>query len=372
MIDFLKSIGIAQPTGTGWLTVVFTFLVAWVITWRFIPSVRRFALKVGWADEPNARRLNKEPLPNAGGLAIYAGVVAAMIVATALNPILIQQVQIQVLAILLGGSILVLVGFIDDQFSLPPVFRLVVQFLVALLLVAVGIRFDTAFGTALDPFLGTFLTVLWVMGITNAINLMDGVDGLAGGISYITAMSLLAVSAQDPRWAAATLVLAAMSGAALGFLRHNFHPSKIIMGDAGAYFFGYVLAATALLGSLKVTTVFSLVPTALFLLLPIFDTARVIVRRLLRRQNPMSTPGKDHIHHILLARGLSQRRTTLVLWVLTLAFNILAMIVQPSVSLAVVVTSALGTTALLAFTVWRKLRAVWREERQLEGQIPSA
>ncbi len=363
MIDLLKSIGIANPTGSGWLIVIFTFVVAWAVTWRFMPRVRQFALKVGWADQPNARRLNKEPLPNAGGLAIFAGVVAALIVATALRPILIQEVQVQVLAILLGGAILVLVGFVDDQFGLPPLFRLLVQFLVALLLVAVDIRFHAAFGTALDPFWGIVLTVVWVIGITNAINLMDGVDGLAGGIAFITAMSLLAVSAQNPQWVAATLVLSALAGAALGFLRHNFFPSKIIMGDAGAYFFGYVLAATALLGSLKVTTFFSLIPTALFLLLPILDTAQVFVRRLLKRQNPMATPGKDHIHHRLLARGFSQRRTTVTLWIITLALNLVAMWVQ-GVGFVVILVTLVGTALLLGFTVWRKLRAVWRESLQ--------
>lgn len=369
MTDLLKSLGIADPSGSGWLTVIFTFVVAWAVTWRFIPRVRQFALKVGWADQPNARRLNKEPLPNAGGLAIFAGVIAALIVATALRPILIQEVQVQVLAILLGGAILVMVGFIDDQFGLPPLFRIIVQLLSALLLIAVGIRFDAAFGTALDPALSVFLSILWIVGITNAINLMDGVDGLAGGISYITAMCLLAVSAQRPEWAAGTLVLAALAGAALGFLRHNFHPSKIIMGDAGAYFFGYVLAATSLLGNLKLTTVFGLIPTALFLLLPILDTSQVVIRRLLRGQNPMSTPGKDHIHHRLLERGFSQRRTTLTLWILTLGFNLIAMIVQPSVPGQVVVVTALVTAGLLAYTVWRKLRAAWREA-QAEGQEP--
>jgi len=372
MTEFLKSIGIANPSGSGWLIVVFTFVVAWIVTWRFMPRVRQFALKVGWADQPNARRLNKEPLPNAGGLAIFAGVVAALIVATTLRPILIQEVQVQVLAILLGGAILVLVGFVDDQFGLPPLFRLLVQLLAALLLVAVDIRFHAAFGTALDPFWGMILTIVWVIGVTNAVNLMDGIDGLAGGIAFITAMSLLAVSAQNPHWAAATLVLAALGGAALGFLRHNFYPSRIIMGDAGAYFFGYVLAATALLGSLKVTTVFSLVPIALFLLLPILDTTQVFIRRLLRKQNPLSTPGKDHIHHRLLARGFSQRRTTVILWIATLVLNLVAMWVQ-GVNPLVIGVTATGIASLLGFTVWRRLRAVWKEAAQVQinpSQIP--
>ncbi|MEH2421190.1 MAG: MraY family glycosyltransferase [Nostoc sp.] len=351
----LKSLGIADPSGTGWLAVVFTFLLAWVVTWRLIPTVRKFALRVGWADQPNARRLNREPLPNAGGLAIYAGVIAALVLASLLRPIELQNVLAQVLTILLGGSILVLVGFIDDQFGLPPSVRLWAQIVTALLLVANGISVKVLFGTPIDSLLSMLLTVLWVVGITNAINLMDGMDGLAGGISFITAMSLLAVAAQFNNRAAAILVLAALGGAALGFLRHNFHPSRIIMGDAGAYFFGYVLAATSILGKLQQNTVYALIPTVLFLLLPVLDTTQVFVRRLLAGNNPLSTPGKDHLHHRLLAWGLSQRHAAFTLWSITLVFNLLAMRIQ-GMTLAVMLTTASSIIILLGFTVWQRIR----------------
>ncbi|MHC0063119.1 MraY family glycosyltransferase [Nostoc sp. UIC 10890] len=351
----LKSLGIADPSGTGWLAVVFTFLLAWLVTWRLIPTVRKFALRVGWADQPNARRLNREPLPNAGGLAIYAGVIAALVLASLLRPIELQNVLAQVLTILLGGSILVLVGFIDDQFGLPPSVRLWAQIVTALLLVANGISVQVMFGTPIDSLLSMSLTVLWVVGITNAINLMDGMDGLAGGISFITAMSLLGVAAQFNNRAAAILVLAALGGAALGFLRHNFHPSRIIMGDAGAYFFGYVLAATSILGKLQQNTVYALIPTVLFLLLPVLDTTQVFVRRLLAGNNPLSTPGKDHLHHRLLAWGLSQRNAAFTLWSITLVFNLLAMRIQ-GMSLAVLLTTASSIILLLGFTVWQRIR----------------
>ncbi|MBD2493285.1 MraY family glycosyltransferase [Nostoc sp. FACHB-280] len=350
----LKSLGIADPSGIGWLAVVFTFLLAWLVTWRLIPTVRKFALRVGWADQPNARRLNREPLPNAGGLAIYAGVIAALVLASLLRPIELQSVLAQVLTVLLGGSILVLVGFIDDQFGLPPSVRLWTQIITALLLVANGISIKVAFGTPIDSFLSIFITVLWVVGITNAINLMDGMDGLAGGISFITAMSLLAVSAQFPNKAAATLVLAALGGGALGFLRHNFHPSRIIMGDAGAYFFGYVLAATSILGDLQITTVFSLVPTVLFLLLPVLDTTQVFLRRLLAGKNPLSTPGKDHLHHRLLAWGLSQSHAAFTLWTMTLMGNLLAMTIR-GMPLPVIVATCVSIIILLSFTVWQRI-----------------
>jgi UDP-GlcNAc:undecaprenyl-phosphate GlcNAc-1-phosphate transferase len=354
--NFLKSLGIADPGGSGWLAVVFTFLLACVVTWHLIPKVRKFALRVGWADQPNARRLNKEPLPNAGGLAIYTGVIAAMVLASLLRPIEVQHVLAQVLTILLGGSILVLVGFIDDQFGLPPSVRMLIQLLTALLLCANGIRIEVTLGTPIDPLLSILLTVFWVVAITNGINLMDGMDGLVGGVGFITAMSLLAVSAQFPNRAAATLVLAALGGAALGFLRHNFHPSHIIMGDAGAYFFGYVLAATSILGKLQVNTALSLISPVLFLLLPVLDTTQVVVRRLMAGKNPMSSPGKDHLHHRLLAWGLSQRRAAVTFWLITLVCNLLAMRIQ-GMTLVVMVTTSIGIITLLSFTVWQKIRA---------------
>ena len=351
--NFLESLGIADPRGSGWLAVVFTFCLAWLVTWRLIPTVRQFALRVGWADQPNARRLNQQPLPNAGGLAIYAGVIAAIVLATLLRPIALQNVLAQVLTILLGGSILVLVGFIDDQFGLPPSVRLWAQIVTALLLYANGISIEVGFSTPIDSLLSMSVTVLWVVGITNAINLMDGMDGLAGGVSFITAMSLLGVAAQFPNRAAAILVLAALGGGALGFLRHNFHPSRIIMGDAGAYFFGYVLAATSILGNLQESTIFALGPTVLFLLLPVLDTTQVFVRRLLAGKNPLSTPGKDHLHHRLLALGFSQPRAAFTLWSITLVFNLLAMRIQ-GVNFMVIISTAISIIFLLGFTVWRK------------------
>jgi UDP-GlcNAc:undecaprenyl-phosphate/decaprenyl-phosphate GlcNAc-1-phosphate transferase len=357
--NFMHSIGVADPLGRGWLSVVLTFMFAWIVTYLFIPKVRSFALAAGWADQPNARRLNKEPLPNAGGLAIYAGVIAATILAGCLSPIVIAKVQVAVLAILLGGSVLTLVGFIDDQVKdgLPPLFRLLVQVLVALLLVVCRIQIHIVyFGAPIDGILSVVFTVLWVVGITNAVNLMDGIDGLAGGVSFITAMMLLAASAQFETRAAATLISAGVGGAALGFLRHNYHPSRIILGDAGAYFLGYVLAATSILGSVKSSTVTSLVPTVLLLLVPVVDTSQVIIKRLLSGKNPLSTPGKDHLHHRLLARGFSQRHSAVILWGVNLAGGLVAMHMQGVRHMAIVAT-AIGITSLLLLTIWQRLRA---------------
>jgi UDP-GlcNAc:undecaprenyl-phosphate/decaprenyl-phosphate GlcNAc-1-phosphate transferase len=372
-------IGISAPGQLGWVSVVLTFLIAAVAAWRFIPRLRIFALEVGWADDPSPRRLNKEPLPNAGGLAIFASVVLALVIATLLRPNIIEHVQVQLLAILLGGSVLIISGFIDDQFGLPPWFRLVVQLFAALLLVSVGIRFKFTFGLHLSTALSVVLTLIWIIGITNAMNLIDGVDGLAGGVTFISSLSLLAVAAQfsggrnftdvsiNP--AAAILLLAPIAGAALGFLRHNFPPSRIILGDSGAYFFGFVLAASSILGNLKTTAAFALFPASLFLLIPLLDTLQVILRRLVRRKNPLSTPGNDHIHHGLLARGFSQTRTTLILWAVTLVANLAAMIIQ-HISAPVIAATGVIIVLLLSLIVWRRRRAYKKAAARHALELP--
>ncbi len=354
--QYLQSLGIADPQGGGWLTVLATFAVAALATWRSVPALVRFAKRVGWADDPNERRLNSEPLPNVGGLAVFGGVVLALLVALLLRPMVLDDVLVKIAVILLGGSLLVIVGFIDDQYGLPASFRLLVQLGTALLLYAGGVRISATFGLPVDPALSLGLTVLWVVGVTNAVNLIDGVDGLAGGVALITALFLLAASAQFEQRAAATLLLAALAGAVLGFLRHNLHPSRIILGDAGAYFIGYLLAATAILGNLKISTVWALVPTALFLAIPILDTTQVVFRRLALRKNPLSSPGKDHLHHWLLARGLDQHRVAVLLWGLTLTSGTIAMRAQ-GMNWAVTLTSGLGAALLLAFATWRRRRA---------------
>ncbi|MBB6100059.1 UDP-GlcNAc:undecaprenyl-phosphate GlcNAc-1-phosphate transferase [Deinobacterium chartae] len=365
--EFLELLGITNPTGRGAVSVVLTFLAAWVFTQRFIPRIREFAIKVGWADMPNARRLNKTPLPNAGGLAIFAGFIIAVVVAWALRPIVIEGVQIQVLAILLGGALLVLVGFIDDQFGLPPLFRLMVQVVASALLMVNGLMIDLStlpFWPGIEgPLLqglNIFITLMWVVGITNAFNLMDGVDGVAGGIGFIASMVLLAVAAQFPDRAAAVILLAGLAGAALGFLRYNFNPSRIIMGDTGAYLFGYTLAAVSLLGTLKVGAGASLIAPLLFFALPILDTTQVFIGRLRRGVNPLSNPDKTHLHHRLLER-MSARGVAVTLWAITLTFNIIGMIAQ-GVNPYAIVTVSVGIVLLLGLVVVRRVMAQRREQ----------
>lgn len=359
--DFLESLGIAEPGGIGWLSVIVTFVLAAISSLFATPRVRSFAMKAGWTDLPNSRRLNRQPVPNAGGLAIFAAVLTALVLATLLRDSVIDEVKVYALAILLGGSLLTLVGFIDDQRGLSAPSRLVVQCLAALLLVAFGIRLDVPHGGGLAAVFSGIITVLWIVAITNALNLIDGVDGLAGGVSLTTALCLVAVSAQDPARAAASLLLAGLAGAALGFLRHNLRPAFIIMGDSGAHFFGYTLAASSILGTLTasggaapslggVRPLVELLPLFLFLLIPVIDTSQVVVRRLRRRENPLASPERDHLHHRLMALGVSQRLTVFILWGATLVGNLAAMLVM-GMSWTVILVTALGVSMLLALVV---------------------
>ncbi|MFK7601304.1 MraY family glycosyltransferase [Deinococcus sp. SM5_A1] len=373
---FAQQLGIAALFGRGFLSVVVTFLTAWLFTWLFIPRLREFAVQVGWADQPNARRLNTEPLPNAGGLAIFAGFIVSVIVAWALRPIVVEIVNIQVLAILLGASLLVLVGFIDDQFGLSPLSRLLVQVLAAALLIVNGLKIDfnaipflPIIPDAINAPLSIFLTVLWIVGLTNAVNLMDGVDGVVGGVGFVVSSVLLATAAQFPDRAAAVVLLAGLSGAALGYLRHNFNPSRIIMGDAGAYLFGYTLAAVSLLGTLKLSAGASLLVPLIVLALPVLDTTQVVIGRLARGiRNPLGHPDKTHIHHRVLARTASARRTAVILWGVALACGMVGMALQ-GVNWRVTVVTGVLIAACLWFVAHRRVRAQNIEDRNSETAL---
>lgn len=375
---FAAQFGIADLFGRGFLSVLITFLAAWVFTWQFIPRLRDFAVQAGWADQPNARRLNKEPLPNAGGLAIFAGFLVSVVLAWALRPITVEVVNIQVLSILLGASIMVLVGFIDDQFGLSPATRLLVQVLVATLLMVNGLKMDfnaipfmPVLPEALNEPLSTVLTLVWIVGLTNAVNLMDGVDGVVGGVGFVVSMVLLVTAAQFTDRAAAVILLAGLSGAALGYLRHNFNPSRIIMGDAGAYLIGFTLAAVSLLGTLKVSAGASLLVPLIVLALPVVDTTQVVIGRLARGiRNPLGHPDKTHIHHRVLARTASARRTAVILWLVALVCGMAGMALQGVPPRAIVLTGALVLVCLW-FVAHRRVRAHTDEVRRT-GDVPAS
>lgn len=322
------------------------FVTALLVSALFVPRVRAFALRVGAFQQGGTahgggRRRHEGRLPNIGGIALLGGFLVALLVGALVAPGPLGDDRTALLAIALGGVLMTLVGFVDDLWELSPAMRLAAQTVAAGILVVHGITIDFVTNYfAVGPLArwageGNFvffgetvavaLTLLWVVGFTNAFNFIDGVDGLSSGVAAIGSLSLLAVALQVPDRGPAVLLLAAAAGSAIGFLRHNAGPATIIMGDSGAYLLGYVLAATSVLGALKVTAAVTVAAPLLILGLPVLNLTQVTLRRMRRGVSPAEA-GNDHLHDLLRARGRSDRGTVLVLWAATLVLGVLGML----------------------------------------------
>lgn len=334
-----------MPGETTWLTDPDLFLsvglalaAALIVSFAVTPLVRMLARKVGAIDDPNRddRRMHTSPTPRLGGLAIFAGFIASYLVFGELSPV--------VTGILIGGVILVVVGAIDDTLSLPWWIKLIGQTAAALTPVAFGLRADVF--TNPIPFfggetinLGLFnipVTVLWIIAITNSVNLIDGLDGLAVGVSGIASFSMLIIALATGNPVAA-LLTAALTGGCLGFLPYNFNPARLFMGDSGALFLGYILSCVSILGFFKFYAVISFAVPFLILGLPIFDTAVAFFRRLAKGQNPLSTPDRGHVHHRLIDMGFSQKQAVAILYSVSAVLGLSAVVLTTSGELRVVV-----------------------------------
>ncbi|MGF7184594.1 UDP-GlcNAc:undecaprenyl-phosphate GlcNAc-1-phosphate transferase [Desulfitispora alkaliphila] len=288
----------------AFLAMMLAFIVALVLT----PVVKSLAFRVGAVDNPEQRKVHKKIMPRMGGLAIYLGFIGAVLTT--------QPLTNQIIGLLLGGTIIVVIGIADDIVGLQPKVKLLGQIVAAsvLVLFGIGVEFVT------NPFDGMIslgilsipFTILWIVGVTNAVNLIDGLDGLAGGVTAIAATTLAVVAWTEGQtlYATCALILAAST---MGFLKYNFYPAKIFMGDTGSMFLGFNLATLAVLGLGKGATVISLFIPIVILGIPILDTAFAIVRRYMKNQ-PIFKADKEHLHHCLLAVGLSHKQTVLVIY----------------------------------------------------------
>lgn len=284
-------------------------LCAALVAFATTPSVRVLAYKLGAIDIPqDGRRMHKKPIPRLGGLAIYLGFILTSLIFAEFNPALI--------AIWIGGSIIVLLGILDDIFRLKASVKMVVQIGVALIAVWKGIIVEQInfFGTPIE--FGAWaipITVIWIVGLTNAINLIDGLDGLSCGVSAISAMSLLLVSIIMGEDHSMTLLMAILAGSCMGFLPFNINPAKIFMGDTGALFLGYALSVISIQGVLKLHAVVSfIIPISIFAL-PLLDTTFAFTRRILQGKSPFS-PDRGHLHHRLIDMGLNQKQVVAILY----------------------------------------------------------
>lgn len=284
-------------------------LFALLLSLLLVPGVGKLAVKIGAVDKPNARKVHTKIMPRMGGLAIYISFFVILFLS--------HNMTRQLLGLFLGGTVLVLVGIVDDMKDIPAKVKLVGQIIAACIVVAFGVRVDfmTNIFHGDTFFLSVFsipVTIIWIVAIINAVNLIDGLDGLAAGISVIAAATMAVVGYASGQAAMASMAMI-LIGATLGFLRYNFHPAKIFMGDTGSMFLGYNLAVFAVLGVAKSFTMLSLVTPILVLAIPILDTLFAIVRRKMNHR-PIFKPDKHHLHHCLLNYGFSHRDTVLIIY----------------------------------------------------------
>ena len=329
--------------------IIMPFFVAVFITLIMTPLVRKFAFKIGALDIPkDERRVHKEPMPLLGGVAIYIGVVIACLMFLPMDRTLIS--------ILIGGTLILISGIIDDLKGLSPKHKIIFQLLAGLVLIAGDVKVD--FIT--NPFtvdnavvylkwLSIPITLFWVVGITNTLNLIDGLDGLAAGVAMISSLSLTLV-AQKFGYNTVVIMSAIIAGGCLGFLRFNFNPAKIFMGDTGALFLGFMLAAISIEGVMKSVATIAIIVPIIILGVPIFDTTFAIFRRILSGKSIMSAD-KGHLHHRLLARGYSQRKTVLILYAISGFFGAFAVLVAKANSQQAVYLSVIMFVVTVIFAM---------------------
>ena len=300
---------------------VWAFVAALLVTYVSTPTVRNAAIRIGAVDRPDDRKIHQGAVPRLGGLAIYIGYVASALYFGTSGDMLAGA--------LIGATVLIAVGVWDDVKQIGPKTKLLGQIVAAFIPLLFGIRVDVI----TDPwghliYLDYFavpLTVFWIVGFTNIVNLIDGLDGLAAGISLIACLAIFAVNLQLGQVELAMLTMG-LAGAACGFLRYNFNPAKIFMGDTGSMLLGYTMAVISVAGAVKTAAAVALVVPVVVLGLPILDTSFAIARRYLNGK-PIFKPDKGHVHHRLLAMGMSQKRAVLLMYGITAFLGCAALIV---------------------------------------------
>ncbi len=322
--------------------------VAAVISYLATPFVKKLAFKIGAVDVPkDNRRMHDHPIPRLGGLAI----VISFLLCTFLFVELDKQMQ----GILLGAIVILVVGVIDDCLALPALPKFFAQIAAGTIVVLHGceIRYLT---NPFSPvpidlgFLAGPVTVFWIVLMTNAVNFIDGLDGLAVGVSGISTGTMLVIAlllGEEP----GAIILAALLGACLGFIPYNFNPAQIFMGDTGSTFLGFILATLSVQGLFKMYAVISFMVPFLILGVPFFDITFAVIRRLAKHQNPM-TADRGHIHHRLIDMGLSQKQSVAIVYMLTGVLGVAAVLLANSTTTkAFILFAAVMVVVILSFAV---------------------
>lgn len=297
--------------------LLLVFGTAFGLTLALTPVLRRVALRWGWVAMPGRRSVHRRPVPYLGGVAMGVGFAVAVLAGLGAHDPLARVVA-------LGGAATVALGALDDRYNLSPGVKLLGMVAIGLGTAAAGVRIEwvtNPLGGLLHvpAWAGVLLTAFWIVALMNAMNLVDGLDGLAAGIAGIAAGTLLITALKHPQLPVGgigALMSVAVLGAALGFLPYNFNPARIFMGDAGSLLLGFALAVTSVEGTLKSATALALAVPVLALGLPIADTTLAVVRRL-RARRPIAQADRGHLHHRLLELGLTHREAVIVMYLVS-------------------------------------------------------
>lgn len=323
-------------------TYMLVFAVALAFVVGATPLIRQLAPRLGLVDQPNSRKLHRTPTPLMGGVALYGGIILALVVFQ-------ERFRVdQLVGILIGATWISFLGVWDDRWGLSPLLRLVGQTAAALFLVLTGVQVNFLPWPEVD----VIVTVVWVVGITNAINLLDNMDGLSGGIVATASAYFMLMAIMSGQYLVGALA-AALLGACIGFLAYNFNPASIFMGDTGSLFLGFLLSALAIkLRFPENQAIVTWMVPVMALGVPILDTTLVVVSRLRRGRNPLTTPGKDHLSHRLVGMGYTQKEAVLILYVVAEAFGLLAVMLTLADVREGYITGAVVCLACL-YTIWR-------------------
>jgi UDP-GlcNAc:undecaprenyl-phosphate GlcNAc-1-phosphate transferase len=315
-------------------TYILIFLAALTLAIGTTPLARYIALNTGTVDVPSDRKLHQKSVPLLGGAAIYFAAIVALLIFEG------QFYISQLIGILIGGTLVSFLGVWDDRRGLRPLLKLVGQVVAAVVLLATGVSIEFL----REPYLNYLATVIWVVAITNAMNLLDNMDGLSGGIAMVASAFIFVLAAFSGQFLVAALSIAVV-GACAGFLYYNFNPARIFMGDTGSLFLGFILAALGIKLRFENTDIVTWMIPILVLGVPIFDTALVVVSRTRRGCNPFTTPGKDHTSHRLVAMGLTQREAVLVLYLICGVLGMCALFLTHA---SIIEGYAIGIAVLIA------------------------
>ena len=342
------------------LTSLFAFILALAVAFAATPAVKMLAIRIKAVDVPrDSRRMHKTPIPRLGGLAIFLGFLVSILIFGRTGP--------QMAAILVGAILLVALGMVDDVVALKPGIKFLGQIVAALIPTLAGVvitRFTNPFSAGGYFNLGIFsipVTILWIVGITNAVNFIDGLDGLACGVSAIATVTMFVIAVLYSEYQIA-LMMAALAGACLGFLPYNMNPAKMFMGDTGSMFLGYILAVTSIQGLFKFYAVISFAVPFILLGLPIFDTAFAIIRRLAHGQSPLQAD-RGHVHHRLIDLGFDQKQSVAILYAFSAVLGLTAVLLATTNEAKLVI---LALAVLICFFLGMSLMTMEKRHQKEE------